>query len=155
MAEPTVAQIKKRISDLCKTIPSIVTVLDAYPDDETPFIATELPAIVVRVSGQANNVRESNDAYLMTMPYILEVDVAISASSTAMVNEAALEATEPWIITIPAFFGKRRLLQLNDSGLATDCGIAQLVASSRSVRNSVTYARLFFRLPVTTRHSLK
>jgi hypothetical protein len=71
------------------------------------------------------------------------------------VNETALEATEPWIITIPAFFGKRRLLQLNDSGLAHDCGIAQLVASSRSVRNSVSYARLFFRLPVTTRHSLK
>jgi hypothetical protein len=82
------------------------------------------------------------------------VCIAISASSTALVNEAALEATEPWIVTIPAFFGKRRRLELNDRGLAADCGIAQLVASSRSVRNSVSYARLFFRLPVTTRHSL-
>jgi hypothetical protein len=154
MAEPTVAQIKKRIVDLCKTIPSIVTVLDAYPDDETPFISTQLPAIVVRVSWQANNVRESNDTYLMTMPYILEVDVALSASSTALVNEAALEATEPWIVTIPVFFGQRRRLELNDAGLAVECDMAQLVASSRSVRNSVTYARLFFRLAVTTRHTI-
>lgn len=154
MAQPTVAQIKKRISDLCATIPSIVTVLDAYPDDETPFISTQLPAIIVRVSWQATNTRESNDAYLMTMPYILEACISISASSTALVNEAALEATEPWIVTIPAFFGKRRRLQLNDAGLACECGMAQLVASSRSVRSSVSYARLFFRMPVTTRHSL-
>lgn len=154
MAQPTVAQIKKRIVDLCKTIPSIVTVLDAYPDDETPFTAAQLPAIIVRVSWQASNVRESASTYLMTMPYILEVNVALSASRTALVNEAALEATEPWILTIPVFFGTRRRLELNDNGLAVDCGLAQLVASSRSVRNSVSYARLFFRMPVITRHNL-
>jgi len=154
MAQPTVSQIKARIAALCATIPGIVKVLDAYPDDERPFEAAELPAVIVRVSWQATNTRESNDAYLMTMPYILEVDVALSASSTALVNEAALEATEPWIVTIPAFFGKRRRLQLNDAGLACECGMAQLVASSRSVRSSVSYARLFFRMPVMTRHSL-
>jgi len=154
MAQPTVAQIKKRISDLAKTIPGIVTVLDAYPDDERPFTAAELPAIIVRVSWQATNTRESASSYIMTMPYILEVDVALSSSTTALVNEAALEATEPWIITIPTFFGARRRLEMSDSGLAVDCGLAQLVASSRSVRSSVSYARLFFRLPVTTRHNI-
>lgn len=154
MAQPTVSQIKARIAALCATIPSIVTVLDAWPDDEAPFTAAQLPAVIVRVSWQATNTREGADSYLMTMPYILEVNVTISSSSTALVNEAALEASEPWIVTIPAFFGARRRLELNDRGLAVDCGLAQLVASSRSVRNSVSYARLFFRLPVTTRHSI-
>jgi len=152
MAAPTVTQIKTRLVALCQTVPGIVTVLDAYPDDETPLTAAQLPAIVVRVSWQASNARESANAYLMTMPYILELNAALSSSTTALVNEAALEALEPWVITIPTFFARRRRLELNDSGLAVECDVPQLVASARMVRSAVTYARLFFRMAVTTRH---
>ena len=154
MAQPTVTQIKQRIVSLCQAIPGIITVLDAYPDDETPFTASQLPAIVVRVSWQTSIARESANAYLMTMPYIIELNAALSSSTTALVNESALEALEPWIITISTFFARRRRLELNDAGLAAGCDIPSLVASTRTVRSGVTYARLFFRLSVTTRHEI-
>lgn len=153
MAPPTVAQVKARISTMCAQIEGIKTVVDSYPSDRQPFDPSELPAIIVRVSYRATNTRESAGGYLMTMDYILELNVQRSANDARMVDEAALEATEPYITRIPAYFGARRRLEYNDNGLATGCEIPQLVASARSIRDGAVYARLFFRMAVTTRHT--
>lgn len=153
MAQPTVAQIKARISALCALIPNVKTVVESYPSDEQPFELSELPAMIVRVSYRATNTRESAGAMLMTMDYVLELNVARVPGDTQTFDEAALEATEPFILSVPLFFGARRRLELNDRGLAVECGIPQLVASMRSVRNTAVYTRLFFRMAVTTRHN--
>lgn len=148
----TVAQIRARLLALCAAVPGVVTAADAYDEDERPFEADELPAVVVRVSWQAAAAREAADAYLLTMLYDLELVVALTGGRTALVDADALAALEPWPERLITFFARRRRLEHNDAGLAVACDLLQVAGSSRAVRGGVSVARLHFRLPVTTRH---
>lgn len=148
----SVANVKSRLLALCGDVPGVVTVAEAYDEDERPFEASELPAIVVRVTWQASVAREAADSYLMTMLYDLELVVALSSGQTALVDSAALAALEPWAAKLIDFFARRRRLERNDSGLAVACDMLQVLGSSRAARGGVSVARLHFRLPVTTRH---
>lgn len=114
----TLSEIKDRIVTLCGQVSGIVTALDDYPEDNEPFVASELPAIVVRV-GPATYAAQSAHRLMVTRQFQLILHVAHIGDDVQDPDTDALEAVEPYLARIATYFGQHPRLHLpgTDNGL--------------------------------------
>jgi hypothetical protein len=109
MATPT--EIKNRLVTLWGHVSGITTAVDDYPNDDLPFEAAELPAVVIRlVSTQLGAVTVTRTPYAggiirerWTIPAVLHVGV-VSKMDALAPNTTEMEACEPFLRSPAVFF---------------------------------------------------
>lgn len=150
----TPSDIQTRLVALYALISGIVTVTDDWPRDNKPFAASELPAVIIQY-GRATNIRQSGKNFIMTRPFYAILLSARIKDDVKIPDRASLETVEPFLISVPAFFMARPLLELNGGdGIATPPGsLPSDSAAGRFVFRGATYIRTVFTHEITTRHS--
>lgn len=152
MSAPTPTQVKERLMALAVQVSGIVTVADDWPEDNEPFTAAELPALIVVVRG-AVNTRINLHKYQSTRTFELHLPVARIADDVKNPDTAALEAVEPFLLSIPAFFAARPRLENGDSGLSYASSIPQDLPARKIVREGAEYTGVIFTMTVDTLHT--
>lgn len=153
MAGPSVAHIKNRIVAIGGDISGINTALDDWPEDNFPFTSIELPALIVTVDPAVRYTKISIGSLLMTRNYAMTVVAARVTNDTQSPDTDALEAIEPFLISVPLKFITAPRLERNDAGLAfgTELGTEPFI--DRFTFNRAVYIGAVIPIAVTTIHS--
>lgn len=150
-ATPT--QIKNRLVTLAAGIDGIQAAYDDWPEDQHPFGAQDLPCVIVQV-GPATVTRISRARFNMTREFRLLLLVDRTEEDIAHPDTSALEAVEPYLLSVPAYFAdKPRLEDASGNGL----GVISITLPGdngmpRIVRNAAIYRGAVFTMTVTTSH---
>jgi hypothetical protein len=150
----TPSQIKDRIALMCAAVTGITTVVDDWPEDTQPFNPVELPCIIVQVGPVTSNERVNHARFRMVRDYRILILVGRTENDTVDPDTSALEAVEPFLLSIPAYFAQRPRLEhpstsapiVMDSTLPADNG------TPRIVREGAVYRGAVFTMAVITVH---
>ena len=152
MAQPTVTQIKNQIVTLCGLISGIATALDDYPEDNEPFTNAELPAIVVRV-GAATYEKQSAHRLMVSRTYQIIVHIERITEDVQDPDTAALEAVEPFLLSVATYLSAHPRLDNDDSGLAVSTTLQGDNGPPRIVKEGADYRGTVLNLIVDTLHN--
>lgn len=158
MATPS--EIKDRIVTLMGRVSGVTTSLDDYPEDQRPFEDDELPVAVTRlISTNLAQVRVSRQTLFpgcvlerWEIPVVLHVKVCTNEDPLGP-NTAEMEACEPFLRSVPAYFLARPRLHDNDDTPA----LAEMVYDTepmvstgviRYTREETSYWSVIFTLSV-------
>lgn len=150
----TVTQVKNRIATLVANISGITTVQDDWPEDSQPFAPSELPCLIVQAGPVVNSGRISHARFSITREYRILLLVERIEEDIADPDTSALEAVEPYLLSVPAYFAQRPRLEdaTNNTGLVFDSSLPTDNGTPRIVREGAVYRGAVFTMTVTTRH---
>ena len=153
MAQATLSEVKDRIVLLCGLIEGIKTVVDDMPEDNQPFKRlAELPAIMVKI-GTATYQIQSRHQMIVTRQWQLVLLVGRTAEDTQDPDTDALEAVEPYLLRVAAFFGQHPRLEYNDAGIVISANIeGDGGIGSFPLKDGATYMGSTQILTTVTRH---
>lgn len=157
MAAATPTQVKNRVVALYALIAGITTSLDDYPEDGLAFEDAELP-VAITTLGPATNTAFSKSGFIMTRTVTTHLLVASVEGSQSFPDTSAMEAVEPFMVSVPLFFSSRQ--QLDDpatglSALVRNCTLPseQEPGPGRFAYGGVDYWGLVLNMQVETLHN--
>lgn len=152
MAAPTPSQIKDRIVTMCPSIAGVTTAVDAWPNDDNPFTAAELGAIVVRLGlGTPNPINATSFRMSRVVQFIILA--RRFTKDYKLTDQVAWEALEPLMLAIPLYFQQHPRLEYNDSGLALSITLPQEREIAPLAFKGALYASMVMEMTVQTIHS--